>query len=87
MSKLKRFIYRITKSKIIPSILYVPIQKNKSFKIEVNKNEIWKNGQFFQNDSISFQKKLDNYVVLEFKPGSYIERKNKLKCKSQSGNF
>ena len=54
------------------SILYVPIQKNKSFKIEVNKNEIWKNGQFFQNDSnISFQKKLDNYVVLEFKPGSY----------------
>ena len=54
------------------SRLYVPIQKNKSFKIEVNKNEIWKNGQFFQNDSnVSFQKKLDNYVVLEFKPGSY----------------
>jgi hypothetical protein len=54
------------------SRIYVPIQKLKSSVIEVNKKEVWKNGQFFQNDlNISFQKKLDDYVVFEFKSGNY----------------
>tara|TARA_B100001063_G_scaffold204032_1_gene198399 strand:- start:1046 stop:3496 length:2451 start_codon:yes stop_codon:yes gene_type:complete len=54
------------------SRIYVPIQKIKSFVIEINEKEIWKNGQYLQNDSnISFQKKFDDYVVLEFKSGDY----------------
>jgi len=50
----------------------VPIQKTKPFIIEVNKKEVWKNGQYLKNDSnISFQKKLDDYIVFEFKSGNY----------------
>ena len=54
------------------SIIYVPIQKIKSFVIEINEKEIWKNGHFFQIDTnISFQKRFDDYIVLEFEPGDY----------------
>ena len=54
------------------SIIYVPIQKTKPFIIEANKKEVWKNGQYLQNDSnISFQKKLDDHIVFEFKSGNY----------------
>jgi hypothetical protein len=50
----------------------VPVQESKYFKIEVNDKEIWKNGEFLPIDSnVNFEKNLDDYIVLEFKSGSY----------------
>ena len=54
------------------SKIYVPAQESKYFTIEVNDKEIWKNGKFLPIDSnINFENILDNYIVLEFRPGSY----------------
>ena len=54
------------------SKIYVPAQESKYFTIEVNDKEIWKNGKFLPIDSnINFENIFDNYIVLEFKPGSY----------------
>ena len=65
--QIKAIIPSNTSSKI-----YVPVQKSKYFKIEVNDKEIWKNGKFLPIDSnINFEKNLDNYILLEFKSGSY----------------
>ena len=47
-------------------------KKLKYCKIEVNDKEIWKNGKFLPIDSnINFENIFDNYIVLEFGPGSY----------------
>ena len=55
------------------SKIYVPVQESKYFTIEVNDKEIWKDGKFLPIDSnINFENIFDNYIVLEFKPGSYI---------------
>ena len=55
------------------SKIYVPVQKSKYFTIEVNDKEIWKDGKFLPIDSnINFENIFDNYIVLEFKSGSYI---------------
>jgi hypothetical protein len=61
---------------IIPSNtssrIYVPVQESKYFKIEVNDKDIWKNGEFLPiNSNINFEKNQDNYILLEFKSGSY----------------
>ena len=54
------------------SKIYVPAQESKYFTIEVNDKEIWKNGKFLPIDSnINFENIFDNYIVLEFRPGSY----------------
>ena len=54
------------------SKIYVPVQESKYFTIEVNDEEIWKDGKFLPIDSnINFENILDNYIVLEFRPGSY----------------
>ena len=54
------------------SKIYVPAQESKYFTIEVNDKEIWKNGKFLPiNSNINFENFFDNYIVLEFKPGSY----------------
>ena len=54
------------------SKIYVPAQDSKYFTIEVNDKEIWKNGKFLPIDSnINFENIFDNYIVLEFRPGSY----------------
>ena len=51
----------------------MPVQKSKYFTIEVNDKEIWKDGKFIPIDSnINFENIFNNYIVLEFKPGSYI---------------
>ena len=54
------------------SKIYVPAQESKYFTIEVNDKEIWNNGKFLPIDSnINFENIFDNYIVLEFRPGSY----------------
>ena len=55
------------------SKIFVPVQESKYFTIEVNDKEIWKEGKFIPIDSnINFENVFNNYIVLEFKPGSYI---------------
>ena len=55
------------------SKIYVPIHPSDHFAIYVNNKKIWKDGKFTgTNNKISYDSKSDDYIILEFQPGSYV---------------
>ena len=53
--------------------IHVPVQPSKNFSIEVNNQEIWRNGLIIQrNQNIILNTKTDHLIVIEFQSGEYI---------------
>jgi hypothetical protein len=54
------------------SMLHVPVQSSAHFSINVNNENIWKDGKFIDaNNKIAYNSKLDDFIVFEFQAGSY----------------
>ncbi len=55
------------------SMIYIPSQNSKDFKIYVHEKIIWNNSEF-QNTSkkVMYDSKSDDFILFEFQPGTYL---------------